>query len=389
MPQGPGGTPSGTSDEDDVDRRLREISQDIARQARFREPSAAERASKGVQPAARRESRKARKLREPLPEPGRRLATQAPAGPSASPWRAASPASAHRSSHSVLAVIVVVAVLGAGIAAAGWLSRHHLPGSPAIPKAITSGPVPSQAPTASASEPFLGSPAAAYADGSAGIVVPAVRKAVGFSAAQVAGAYLTTRKLLTAAFLNQPTLRGRSPVAFANLLTAQQRKSFVSGLDKMGLDQRGFLRSTRGWIASFAPGSAAFAGTVIKVHGRMSAGVAAISGGRHVLRVRADYLFVYPVMSPGQPGTLMRIVRRLAVDVDFAQWDDPGGHLEPWWGTFSGGTAGARCDINDGFIHPDYAQSAPERVKPTGTPVDPYDQSIPPSGPGCHSVTGT
>jgi hypothetical protein len=58
----------------------------------------------------------------------------------------------------------------------------------------------------------------------------------------------------------------------------------------MGLDQRGFLRSTRGWIASFAPGSAAFAGTVVKVHGRMSAGVAAISGGRHVLRVRADYL---------------------------------------------------------------------------------------------------
>jgi hypothetical protein len=76
----------------------------------------------------------------------------------------------------------------------------------------------------------------------------------------------------------------------------------------------------------------------------MSAGVAAISGGRHVLRVRADYLFVYPVMSPGQPGTLLRIVRRLAVDVDF---------------------------------------------KPTGAPVDPYDQSIPPSGPGCHSVTGT
>src|SRR5450755_2815148 len=195
MPQGPGGTPSGNSDEDDVDRRLREISQDIARQARFREPSAAERASKGVQPAARRESRKARKLREPLPEPGRRLASQAPAGPSASPWRAASPASAHRSSHSVLAVIVVVAVLGAGIAAAGWLSRHHLPGSPALPKAITSGPVPSQASTAA-------------------------REAVEFSAAQVAAAYLTTRKLLTAAFLNQPTLRGRSPVAFANLLTA-------------------------------------------------------------------------------------------------------------------------------------------------------------------------
>jgi hypothetical protein len=37
------------------------------------------------------------------------------------------------------------------------------------------------------------------------------------------------------------------------------------------------------------------------------------------------------VERPDQPLTLIRVVVRYVVQNDFAQYDDPGGALEPWW----------------------------------------------------------
>jgi hypothetical protein len=238
-------------------------------------------------------------------------------------------------------------------------------------------------------DPFVGSPAASFADGAAGIVPPAAHSVGTFSAQQVRAADRTTAKLLVAAGLNPATLAGGRPVAFAALLTAQQRKTFFSGLGKTGLNRQGFARSTRGWVASFARGEAALADPVIKVRGEMS-GRRAVFRGRHVLQVHADYLFVYPVTQPGLPATLTRIVFRIAVNVDFARWDDRGGPLKPWWDLVGGRAAGARCGINDGFIHPDYHPGAAQPTTPSGVPVNPYNQQIPPdTHPGCQSITGT
>lgn len=86
----------------------------------------------------------------------------------------------------------------------------------------------------------------------------------------------------------------------------------------------------------------------------------------------------------------MRIVNRNYGDIDFATWDDPGGALEPWLYQWSGGnTAGARCDIADGFVHPGYPTGPPEKVKASGAPVNPYDQSTVPSSLACRPTTGT
>jgi hypothetical protein len=385
MPTIPDGTPPGAADEDDFDRRLRELTENAAGPARFREPSAAERA-RLAQQARRRESRRARKLRWPGPGsgPGRQPAP----GRAPIPGRGASPGRARGPRSTVIAVIAV-ACIGGGVTAVGWLSRRHQTGDAAATKTVTKGPVPSLAPTASVADPFLGTPAASFADGRAGIILPAAHAVGTFSAAQVRAAYVTTRKLLIAAGLNGPTLRGGSPAAFARLLTPQERNYFVRHLDQAGLDRKGLARSTRGWVASFAPGSAALAGNVIKVHGRMSAR-RAVASHRQVLQIHADYLFVYPVISPGRPATLMRVVLRLGVDVNYAQWTDPGGSLEPWWGYLGGGAAGALCGINDGFIHPAYPASGPGKVTPSGTPVDPYNQAVPPdTWPGCQATTGT
>lgn len=93
-----------------------------------------------------------------------------------------------------------------------------------------------------------------------------------------------------------------------------------------GLGQRRAVAAgSRGWITTFAPGSAKFVTTVVKVHGTMKASVIHESG-LPVLRITVDYLFVY-----GQPST----------------------------------------------------------VQATGKPVDPYSLATPDPNAGCQNTTGT
>jgi len=243
-------------------------------------------------------------------------------------------------------------------------------------------------PPFSATDPFAGSPAEHYRNGAAGIAIPAARRVAGFSAAQVAASYSTTRRLLIAASLNQRTLHGGTPTAFARLLAPQLRTYFLHRLSRRGLDKHGYTRSSRGWVVSFAPGTE-LVGRVIKVSGAMRA-IPAVDNGRRVLRVHFNFLFVYPVQRPDQPLTRMRIVVRTEGNADFAQWDDPGGPLQVWWAPGqASGAAGSRCDIHDGFVHPQFPLSAPDRVHPSGTPVDPYDLNARPSGTVCRAVTRT
>jgi len=243
------------------------------------------------------------------------------------------------------------------------------------------------APAFTVADPFAGTPADNFPDGAAGIVPPAAHPVGSFSAAQVAAAYATTKELLIAADLDPGTLRGGRPDAFARLLAAPERSYFLARLGRTGVDSHGRALSTRSWVISLAPGTV-LVGSEIRVHGVMTA-LAVRQSGRAVLRVHADYLFVYPVQRPGLPLTRMRIVARAAVDVDFAQWSEQGGPLQPWWRPIGGGPAGVRCDINDGFVHPQFPGSLPTEVRPSGAPIDPYDQRIPPNHAGCVAVTRT
>ena len=260
---------------------------------------------------------------------------------------------------------------------------------------VTNGPVPSMAaspavsPAMSAAQPFAGSPAAGYADGAAGIVPPHPRAVGHYSARSVAAAYATVRKLLIAAYLDPRTLRGGSPDAFARLLIPQQRAWFVHGLDKTGVDSHGLRRSTRDDVVSFAPGTTRIAGGVIKVHGTMWA-QQAHQDGQRVLRIRSSYLFVYPVERPGDTATPTRLVAHNYAAVDFADWDDSGGPLQAWLLDWPGdGTAGDRCDVNDGFVHPEFPRGAPDTATPRGPVRDPYSLSSPAPAHGCERTSGT
>jgi hypothetical protein len=77
------------------------------------------------------------------------------------------------------------------------------------------------------------------------------------------------------------------------------------------------------------------------------------------------------------------------VDVDFAAYTHPGGALQRWWQVKGGGDAGARCDVHDGFVHPQFLGNPPDTVKPTGAPVNPYAQNTPPANVACEATTGT
>jgi hypothetical protein len=390
---GPTSEPGGP---DEFERRIREITGDISGPTVIREPSAAERTRKAARKSGWRNARKARKLLKPVPEPAR--GPRPPAREPRPPAREPRPPARGRI-WSLVVVVVVLACMAGAIVAIIKLARHPPKANSADNTPVTNGATPSGSPTGSGSPasspptptlaaPFLGTRAQSYANGAAGIVIPPAQAVGRYSAGQVAQAYRMTRTMLIAAHLDPQTLRGGSPDAFLGLLIREQRKEIVAGLDKIGLDSRGYAKSTRTLVTSFAPGSTQLVGSVIKVHGTMQA-TTGRNGSFDVLQIRADYLFVYPVERPGQPATLMRIVARTVVDVDFAAYTGPGGPLEPWWLPQGGGDAGARCDVYDGFVHPQFPNGTPDKVKPTGAPVDPYDQAAPPGHQQCQATTGT
>ena len=374
MPDEAGGQPQA---EDEFDRALRRIIDGTAGEARFHELSASERAIKQADKQAREQAGK-----------GRRATTRRRVI-----WAASS-----------IAVILVLA--GSGMFAWHRFAGQAGPpaadiatstatgasgGSGAVPPAsvISSGLISSLAPFAGPpADPFAGTPADHWADGTAGITPPAAKRTGTFTSAQVAAAYATTRKILVAQNLDPATLRGGKPTAFEKLLTRNQLNQFVRGLDKVGLAKDRTPLSTRAWVASFAPGSADLVGSVIKVHGTMSAR-AATSGGSKVLDVDVNYRFVYVVEPPGDPQDWMRIVGQVSGYIEFFNRQDPAGPLQPWIVSAYPSEAGAQCATTDGFIHPDYSSGTQASVRPTGPAIDPYSMATPRHAGTCQLVTRT
>jgi hypothetical protein len=363
--------------DDEFDRQLRALTEGSAGEARFKELSADERAKEGARRAkqARREA-----------ERSARQAGRA-AGPDGPP--------ATGTGRRVVLGSMIIAIAVALVGGAAWLSLHH-PSPPVIqnpnqgiaPTPITS--LPSTTAVAGGpppTDPFAGTKADHWADNAAGIVLPVALPVAGYSTAQVTAAYQTTRKLLIAGYLNQQTLLGGAPTAFASLLTAAQRQSFVAGLNKTGRDSRGNEVSTRATITSFARGSTQLIGSVIKVTGTMSARPG-YAQGRKALVIEVNYDFVYPVEPPSSPAYWVRIITQLRGSVDFGYWNPAISTLMPW-AYLQAFQAGARCDTPYGYVYPDYPNSPPDNVQPSGAPVNPYatGTAVPP--PGCDAVTGT
>jgi hypothetical protein len=372
MPENTGGDRPYSDEE--LDRRLAELTSELAGEAKFKEKSAAERAA-AADKAQRRAQRKAgRQSQRTASWEGRR-------GPDRGDH-------ARLKAAGILAALAVV--VGGGLF--GWLHVSS-PGSRADgndAQAVRNGPVPPAALTSPAgppANPFAGSPANGYADGQAGIAIPAAHRVGGYSATQVRHAYGDVKKLLVASQLDPTTLAGGAPDAYAKLLIAPQRTFFIRNLDKTGLTKRGDARSTRNWVAAFAPGTTRFIGHTVKVHGTMSARTATVSGTK-VLRIDVSELFVYPVAAPHQPADWLRVVGHDQGYVDFGHYTRPAGALQPYVALFPS-FSGDLCGINDGYVHPSFPRGAPSKVQPSGAPVNPYSLATAPPSRGCRQTTGT
>ncbi|MFD0883767.1 hypothetical protein ACFQ08_04250 [Streptosporangium algeriense] len=236
------------------------------------------------------------------------------------------------------------------------------------------GPVPEEtAPVPVTPEPvspFEGSPALGYAEGVKGLTSPEARATGGLSRSEVATALRRTRDMLAAAHLDRETLAGGRPTALVRLLPAQLREWFLRNLDDRKT-KKGRL-NTRYWVTSLAPKAAELATDVIKVNGRTKY-ASFREEGRTGVRITVNYLFVYAVRRPGQAGRSERVIVHSVGEV-IAYREN--GRLVVWpvrWN--GGGVTGARCDVDDGFVHPYYDDSVPDKElsKATGAPVDPYE----------------
>lgn len=236
-------------------------------------------------------------------------------------------------------------------------------------------------------EPFRGSPALRWADGAAGIELPAAEAVGGMTQAQVADALEKTRRFLIASNLDPAVLRGERPEAALALLDPKDEQTAArldASLAKPGREQDPLNLFTR-----YDPARLALVGEVVKVRGRMWVEPGGQPGQA---RIRADYTFVYPFVkaAPGADQVERTIVRReITLSIaDRRTWESTPGRL--WLETSRVDLGNSACEVYDGYLHPAFDGDPVAGATPSGTPEDPYDRSkgIDTAGQeGCGSLT--
>lgn len=331
-------------------------------------------------------------------EVGRRL-RERPGQPEG--WRSYSPGRPRRRTGWYAAGLAAVALLAVALfpqQLVGWFGDEG--GQDGTPLAAESqnprqapGAEPSLRPTLA--EPFRGSPAARWADGTAGIAVPEARATGWMDTAQVEQALQKSRAFMAAAGLDSHVLRGERPTKAIALLNPHQK------------DVQEYLRSALSSTAPtsdtdplrlfsrFRPERARLVGDVVKTRGRLTYR----EGKRGAVEVTADVTFVYPVTpAAGDAGQDAEVIRTIVRRKVVMSWDDPAEVItEP--GTMSlvsyalDMTNGG-CSGPTGFFEPPFG-IAEKQSADTARQVDPYDRSKPidtsdrttAAGNGCATAT--
>ncbi|MFI8518996.1 hypothetical protein ACIGEZ_14385 [Streptomyces sp. NPDC085481] len=227
-------------------------------------------------------------------------------------------------------------------------------------------------------EPFKGSPALRWADGAAGIELPAAKATGWMSEEQVAAALGTTRDFLVAANLDPAVIRGGKPVAALKLLDPEQ-PDVKAGMEK-ALARPSEQDDPTLLFSRFSPAEVRPAGSVVKTRGRMT-----VENGKGetdgMVLIRTDYTFVYPVVKvrPGSTEVARTIVRRQITFSmpDPEKFEVTKGKLSvSEWSSNVGNDDCGRPE--DGFFHPTFDEDwtgDPAAPEASGPAVDPYDRS--------------
>ncbi|MER7176734.1 hypothetical protein [Streptomyces mesophilus] len=246
-----------------------------------------------------------------------------------------------------------------------------LPAETAPPE---SAPPPVDPQTPTLAEPFRGSPAAQWADGTEGVHVPVARATAWMSAAEVTQALVLAREFLAATNLDREVLYGERPAKAIALINPHQpdmRQTMDRALRKPSEED-----DPRNLITRFHPFKTKLVGDVVKTRGRLTYA----EGNRGDLVVTADVTLVYPVTTVEEGDDEVRrvIIRRELV----LSWDDP----TKWQtapGTFTLLDYGAEytnagCDGEiTGYFEPSFKRAPASGTPSATTSVDPYDRSAP------------
>ncbi|MGW3661126.1 hypothetical protein ACWD6R_38260 [Streptomyces sp. NPDC005151] len=273
----------------------------------------------------------------------------------------------------LVAVGLLVVALDPG-RVAGWFGGG---GGESAPLAAESEP-PDHPPTTVAAaqlptldQPFMGSPAARWADGTAGISLPAARAAGWMSKEQVAQALDGTRDFLVASSLDPDVLRGERPRKAIALINPHQQDV----QDYLATTFRAPSRENDPLLlfSRFAKSKVRLIGNVVKTRGRITYR----EGKRGAVEVTTDVTYVYPVVraASGSDEVARTIVRREVV----MSWDDPA-KVVIESGTFSlvsykVDTTNGGCDTFTGYFTPEFSAERAATGSGDGPEVDPYDRS--------------
>lgn len=220
-------------------------------------------------------------------------------------------------------------------------------------------------------QPFRGSPAARWSDGTAGISLPAARATGWMNKEQVAQALDRTRDFLAASSLDPGVLRGDRPRKAIALINPHQRdvQDYLAAAFRSPSRENDPLLL----FSRFEKADVRLVGDVVKTRGR----IAYREGERGAVEVSTDVTYVYPVVraAAGSDEVVRTIVRREVV----MSWDDPSKVVVDR-GTFSlvsykVDTTNGGCDTFTGFFTPRFGSERAAAGSGNGREIDPYDRS--------------
>ncbi|GHB09626.1 hypothetical protein ACIQRS_15700 [Streptomyces termitum] len=225
-------------------------------------------------------------------------------------------------------------------------------------------------------EPFRGSPAARWADGAAGITVPAAKATGWMDAAQVGRALESSRDFLAAAGLDRGVLAGGHPTRAVALLNPHQKD--VREYLRAALSGGKVTPSTDPLLlfSRFRPDRARPAGDVVKTRGRLTYR----EGKRGAVEVTADVTFVYPVVPAADDGPDAEVVRTIVRREIVLSWDDPEKVVtEPGTASlvsYASDRTNGGCGDPTGYFEPPFGEAGagPADGRPE---VDPYGRTAP------------
>ncbi|ULR52341.1 hypothetical protein [Streptomyces deccanensis] len=300
----------------------------------------------------------------------------APAEPT--PWRSHQPPPRRRGKGwYVVGLLVAVALLVVALApgrVVGWFAGE---GGASTPLAVESERPDQPPPTEAAAleptskQPFRGSPAVRWGDGTAGLGLPEARATGWMSKDQVAQALKKSRDFLAASSLDPGVLRGDRPKKATALLNPHQQDVqdyLAAAFRSPSRDNDPLLLFSR-----FENTKVKLVGDVVKTRGRITYR----EGKRGAVEVTTDVTYVYPVVraAAGSDEVARTIVRREIV----MSWDDPAKIItEP--GTFSlisykVDTTNGGCDTYTGYFTPEFDSDRETPPSGDGPALDPYDRS--------------